>query len=393
MIRIDSEKCIGCGMCQQSCFFGAIEMNGALPLVNEQCVFCGACKKACPADAIELPEQAGKPGDLSQYRDIWVFIETDADQTRLKKVSLELLSEARKLADRLGERVSAVLLCARIPERFEELISGVGCDTARVVQDEKLGVYDTNIFAGAVSDLARKHRPAGILFPATELGRDLAPRVSCELRVGLTADCTSLDLDEKRNLVQIRPTYGGNIMASIISPNHRPQLASIRPNVLSVVQAKKACKCVLVREELPMEKYTPKARYLGSVEKDVIFKDIVEAQILVVAGYGIGSKANFKKLERLAVKMNAAIGATRKVVDEGWAPFEIQVGQTGKTVAPDIYIGCGVSGALQHSIGIKNAKLKIAVNTDPAAPIFGISDVAIMGDCIEVSERLCERLG
>ena len=240
--------------------------------------------------------------------------------------------------------------------------------------------------------MARTYKPAGILFPATENGRDLAPRVSCRLQVGLTADCTALDIDTERNLVQIRPTYGGNIMASIISPDHRPQLASVRPNVLLVNQVKKPTDTKFIYVDMDMDAQKSKVQFIKAVEKENVFRDVGEAEIVIAGGYGIGSAENFRILQKLAVKMDAAVGATRKAVDEGWAPFDVQVGQTGKTVAPDLYIACGISGALQHTIGIKNAGHIISINADPAAPIFPMSDVAIMGDALQVLSSLCERM-
>lgn len=393
MLNIDNGKCIGCGLCETACSFGSLTMENGFPVVNDSCVFCGECEKACPQGAITLPIKKEKTLGLEEYRNVWVVMEIDFDTGKLKKVSLELLSKARKLADDLSESVAALLLCDKIPVDFEIQVSEVGCDTVYLVKDRALKGYDSKLYSGIISKLSRDYKPAVILFPATENGRDLAPRVSCDLKAGLTADCTGLEIDEDRNLVQIRPTYGGNIMASIISPNHRPQLASVRPNVLSVVKQKKPSNTVYITEKTEAGIYGCNAKFIKSVDKDAIYKDVAEAQILIVAGFGIGCRENFKKLEQLAIKMNAAIGATRKVVDEGWAPFEIQVGQTGKTVTPDIYIGCGVSGALQHTIGMKNAKLKIAINTDPAAPIFKMCDVAIMGDCVKVVESICKKLG
>lgn len=392
MLKIENEKCIGCGLCETVCSFGALSMVHGFPVVDENCVFCGECERICPQEAITLPKKQNKPLNFENYRDVWVVMEIDFETGRLRKVSLELLCKARELADDLGESVAALLLCDTIPTNFKKQVSEIGCDTVYIVKDHALNEYDTNVYSHIISKMSRKYKPAVILFPATEYGRDLAPRVSCNLKVGLTADCTGLEIDKDKNLVQIRPTYGGNIMAWIISPNHRPQLASVRPNVFSIARQKKLKSTEFITEKIDADILKSSVKYIKSIDKDVVYKDVTEAQILIVAGFGIGSKENFKKLERLAIKMNAVIGATRKVVDEGWAPFEIQVGQTGKTVAPDVYIGFGVSGALQHTIGMKNAKLKIAINSDPAAPIFKMCDVAIMGDCLKVAENLYNKL-
>lgn len=392
MIAIDKIKCTGCGLCVDSCSFGAITMVNNYPVIDDTCVSCNNCIQCCPADAIITPDIKEKNQEIKDYRDIWVVLELESSRNQLRKVSLELLSEARRLADLLGQETGGILLCKEIPPGLSKSISDVGCDYLYIVQHEDLDYYHTERFTFLVSELANKYKPSCILFPATENGRDLAPRVSCAMQVGLTADCTDLDIDEEKNLIQIRPTYGGNVMASIISPNHRPQLASVRPNVLEVKLLESPSKVQLIYEDINPDSGISTARLIEVLEKDTVYKDVTEADILIVAGYGVGSKENFNKLKKLAIKMNAAIGATRKVVDEGWAPFEIQVGQTGKTVSPSVYIGCGVSGALQHTIGMKNAKYKIAINNDPAAPIFKVCDVALMGDCISVANALCEKI-
>ncbi len=392
MIVVDNNKCVGCGLCTGACSFGAIKMQDKLPVISDGCVFCGECVKACPVGALMDDSVSVKKQDFGEYKGMWAVMEVNRERGQLQKVSLELLSEAKRLADMLGQKTSAVLLCDYVPEGFEENASKIGCDNVYIVKNDLLGQYDTERFTNAICALAREYKPAGILFPATENGRDLAPRVSCRLQVGLTADCTALDIDGERNMVQIRPTYGGNIMASIISPNHRPQLASVRPNVLLIHHAPKPADTKLVYVDMDMGTQNGRVKFLKAVEKENVFRDVGEADIVISGGYGIGSAENFRVLQKLAVRMDAAVGATRKAVDEGWAPFDVQVGQTGKTVAPELYIACGISGALQHTIGIKNAKHVIAINADPAAPIFAMSDVAIMGDAVQVLENLCGRV-
>lgn len=389
MINLNRDICIGCGSCESSCPFGCVHIENDLPVFSDMCTSCGSCTEACPVGALSIPRKEVQI-DVNDYKDVWVVLEIDKSRNQLRKASLELLSEARVLADHLGQHVGAIMICSEIPKKCEEQLQEVGCETLYLVCNKELAHYHTEKYANIVATLSNRYCPAVILFSATENGRDLAPRVSCTLQVGLTADCTDLDIDEKNNLVQIRPTFGGNIMASIISPNHRPQMASVRPNVLTVCPSEKQYPLDIIREDIAPDKGNSTAVLESVEEKVVAYKDVAEANIVVVAGYGVGSKENYKKIERFAIRINAAIGATRKVVDEGWASAEIQVGQTGKTIAPDLYIACGVSGALQHSIGIKNAKYKVAINTDPAAPLFQIADVAILGDCMEVIEKLDE---
>lgn len=392
MIVVDKSKCVGCGLCAGACSFGAIEMQNKLPVITDTCVFCEECVKTCPVGALANDSIAAKKQNFAEYAGMWAIMEINRERGQLKKVSLELLSEAKRLADMLGETVSAVLLCKDAPADFEKNMEKIGCDKVYIIKNDLFEQYDTELFTNTVCTLAREYKPAGILFPATENGRDLAPRVSCRLQVGLTADCTALDIDAERNLVQIRPTYGGNIMASIISPNHRPQLASVRPNVLCVNYAKTPADTKFIYADMEIGAQNSKVTFLRAVEKDNVFRDVSEADIVISGGYGMGSLESFQMLQKLAVKMDAAVGATRKAVDEGWVPLDVQVGQTGKTVAPDLYIACGISGALQHTIGIKNAKHIISINADPAASIFKMSDVAILGDAKQVLCSLCDQV-
>lgn len=393
MIKVIREQCTGCGICEVGCAFGAIEMFEGKPSVTDRCVGCGVCVKKCPCNALKMTGVQHKMQDFDSYQDIWVILEMDTSRNQLRKVSLELLSEARCLADRSGQRVGAVLLTDELPEDLEKQLSRVGCDYACLIRHNQLRQYHTLLYAENIVQMIRRYKPAAVLLPATENGRDLAPRISCMLQTGLTADCTALDIDADNNLIQIRPTYGGNIMASIVTPNHRPQMASVRPNVLSVRTVDSDYKTKIITEPCVLLQDDPGYRLVETKAKQGAFPDVSEANVLIVAGYGIGSKENFEKLHRLASRSNAALGATRKVVDEGWAPFEVQVGQTGKTVAPDVYIAFGVSGALQHTIGMQNAKFKVAVNNDPAAAIFKVCDMAVLGDAGEIADEMLRQIG
>lgn len=387
-IKLNKETCTGCSFCIKSCPFGAIQMNESLPEFNDQCVYCGACERACPTNSILLQRPSPKKDDFDDYQNFWVVLEIDKNLNKIRKVSLELLSEARRLADQVGQKVVALALYDKQPEHFRENLAKVGCDEVIQVKNDNFVRYDTDIYTDVIVGIISKYKPAVVLYPATEIGRDLAPRISARLKTGLTADCTSLDIDETGNLVQIRPTFGGNIMASIICPHNRPQMATVRPNVFSVVECNKANDLFIRDINIKIEGNIQRVKFKEFIELIDSFKDVSEAEVIISGGYGMKSAENFKLLQKLAEKMGAAVGASRKAVDEGWVPFKIQIGQTGKTVAPDLYIACGISGALQHTIGIKNAKKIIAINSDPTAPIFSMADVGIIGDAVEIMKEL-----
>lgn len=393
MIRIERERCIGCGACVDACFSGAIKTDDSdCAAVNDSCIYCGNCINVCPVQAISMDEgeKSQEKPDLESYVNVWVMVENDRETKSPKKVSFELLSEGRKLADKLGEELYAVYLCGKLSEQTLKDLEKIGCDHLILVEREELEQYSTEWFSGITTELIRKYKPSIVLFPGTENGRDLAPRISARLRVGLTADCTALEINEKRELVQVRPTYGGNIIASIVTPKHRPQMASVRANIFNIEYRKQLGKLDIIRPEIAFALKETRVKCIGTEPRTTAYKDVEEAKVLIVGGYGAG-REGFRLIHELALKMDAAVGATRKAVDEGWAPFEIQIGQTGKIVAPDVYLCFGVSGALQHTIGIRGAKKIIAVNRDPAAQIFGISDVAILGDCEEVLKHLIQQ--
>lgn len=329
--------------------------------------------------------------NLNSYRGVWVVAELDTQTGNPRKVTYELLGEARRVADALCEELSVVLFCKTLAEETRRELEETGCNRALLLPEKLLADCTSETIAAVLADLIEARKPSVVLIPGTELGRDFAPRVSAKLRVGLTADCTALEVNEDRELVQIRPTYGGNLMAYITTPEHRPQMATIRPNIFTV----KKCK---TQRELAIEYVDIAVKALGNNTRCVAFeprssplRDLSEAEIVLVAGYGLG-KEHMPMLYRLAQQFDAAVGVTRKVVDEGWAPFEQQIGQTGKSIAPDLCILFGVSGALQHTIGIRNAKKIIAVNHDPTAPVFQISSAAVLADAAEVLEQMMEQI-
>ncbi len=390
MLKLHSEKCNGCGKCLQSCPFGFIQMESDLPVFDEACVLCGICEKECPIGAIEIQQQTKADTNNNNYNGFWVIGEINHDGN-LRKVTLELLSEAMKLAADTNKTVTAVILGESLPQSWKKAIAQTGC--SHIIQLEcRSDGYNFDIYTDAIVQAVNIKKPEVVLFPATVNGRDLAPRVACRLKTGLTADCTALEMNEDGNLVQIRPTYGGSIMASIVSPDHRPQMASVRPNVFEVISKEIPSNIQVEKIPVQPQKHTARVNWIDSTKKETLFMDASEARVIVAGGYGMGSRENFKLIHQLCSYMNAAPGATRKAVDEGWAPLEIQIGQTGHTVAPDIYIACGISGALQHTLGMRKAKKIIAINDDPAAPIFSMCDTAILGDAPQILAELINKI-
>lgn len=390
MLEYMKEKCCSCGLCERVCPFGAIEMQEGFPCIKENCTECGICAEKCPVNAFGIEKSETKAGKKEEYKGFWV-VGLEEEGERLSKVTLELLSKARELADVKKEAVTLLVKGTQACENWKKEALKVGCDRILLMVSPLQG-YDAKVYTDGLEQAIRRCRPEAVLFPATVNGRDLAPRVSGRLGIGLTADCTELSLDEAGNLLQVRPTYGGSIMASILTPEHRPQMASVRPNVMQIVRMAEERKLEVEYLDGLILKPQENVEMTECVEKNNAFAELSEANIVIAGGYGLKNKENFQKLFRLCDKLNAAAAATRKAVDEGWAPAEIQVGQTGTTVAPDLYIAFGISGALQHSLGMKNAKKIIAVNHDPAAPIFDICDVALLGDAGEVLDECCNML-
>ena len=400
-ILIDVAKCVGCGKCVRGCGFGALKLVDRKAVVDASaCKACSACVKACPFDAIReaRAEVCGTEG-IDDYRDIWVFAEqTDG---KIAEVVFELLGKGLELKAQRGEgaRLCAVLLGKAVTDEMTGALSAAGADVIYAVADPKLADYEPNVYVDAVAQLAAKHRPEVILAGATAIGRGFFARVAVKLRTGLTADCTALKIEETRNkdtdrlqklLHQTRPAFGGNIMATIMTPNHRPQMATVRPKVFKSRGAKQAAgKSEIVREMLNL--IEPKTR-LVEVRRNGEEIDVSAATVLVAGGRGLKSVGNFIRLFELAGLLNGEVAASRAAVDAGWVHPRHQVGQTGKTVAPKLYLCFGISGAIQHLEGIRGADKIIAVNNDPNAPIFGVADLGIVGDAIEIIEQLIKEL-
>ncbi len=387
----DRDKCTGCMLCVKVCNFGAIEKDGdKVKFDFDKCVLCGSCEEVCPVDAITIERKIVDKEALAEYKDVWVFCETH--EGRLRSVGRELVSKGRELADKLGERLVAVLIGHEIEGLAEGLIHQ-GADKVLVVDDKIFEHYSTDAYAIAMTSLIAPRKPAVVLFGATNNGRDLAPRVAARLKLGLTADCTGLDIDEERQLVQTRPAFGGNIMAEILCPYTRPQMATVRPNVFKPTEPDTSRTGEIEKVDLKVNPVQVRTRVLDTVREVVEgMKPVEEADVVVSSGRGIKDPSNLELSEHLAALLDAAVGGSRPIVDAGWLPPTQQVGQSGRTISPKLYIALGISGAIQHQIGMASSDIIVAINKDPEAPIFEIADFGIVGDLFEVVPAIIKEI-
>jgi electron transfer flavoprotein alpha subunit len=396
-LEIRHDRCNLCGLCVPECPFGALEIAEGQLRVSEECVLCGACVKACTEDALaivgeEAPAGRDEPGsrraedDLKSWRGVWVFAEQAGG--RVHRVAFELIGKGRALADRRAAPLTAVVLGDGL-EAAVEALRRYPVDRIIAVEDPALSPFRSETWAAALAELVGRERPEIVLCGATSIGRSFMPRVAALVRTGLTADCTGLEIDgESGLLLQKRPAFGGNIMATIVCPRRRPQMATVRPNVLPAPEPGEARGAEVVR-------FAPSAEALRCAVEvaEVCIEEggavnIGEADVIVSGGRGVGSPEGFAVLRELAEALGGAVGASRAAVDAGWIPYPHQVGQTGKTVQPKLYVACGISGAVQHLVGMQSAGTIIAVNRDPGAPIFRVADYGLVGDLHVVVPRL-----
>jgi len=390
-IRIIDEKCTGCTICTKVCPFGALSMKAKKAVIEyDKCTLCGACVDSCKFKAIELKRSSNKTPNLEEYKGVWVFGEQKRGQ--IQSIVFELLGKGRELADKLNTDLTCVVFGHNIQEETTRELIHRGADQVIVVDNPKLEHFMDEPYTRALVQLIRKYRPEVFLCGATVMGRSLISRVAVKLHTGLTADCTGLDIDPKEKfLMQTRPAFGGNIMATILSKNHRPQMATVRHKVFKEAEADTSRKGKVIQEEVAGNLLTSRTKLMDIVEEIESTINIAEADFIVSGGRGMKGPENFKILEDLAQVLGGAVGSSRAAVDAGWMPYSHQVGQTGKTVCPKIYIACGISGQIQHLVGMQSADIIIAINKDPDAPIFSVATFGIVGDVFEIVPLLTKK--
>jgi len=391
-IQIIIEKCTGCSLCLKTCSFGAILITNKKAVIDfGKCNLCGACVPACKFKAIllERPKTTDQRPDLKDYKGIWVFIEQK--NGKVQSVAYELLGKAQELAKKLHCEVSGVFIGDNLEDQLDEL-AWHGADNIYLVEAPEIANFQDEPYTNIIVRLIKKYKPEIFLCGATAIGRSLISRVAINIKAGLTADCTGLDIDlERKILLQTRPAFGGNIMATIISPNYRPQMATVRHKVMQPMTPDKHRKAKVIKESFDSSLYASRTKLLDIVEEIESLVNLAEADIIVSGGRGMGGPQNFKLLEELAHVLGSAVGSSRAAVDAGWMPYSHQVGQTGRTVAPKIYIACGISGQIQHLVGMQSSKIIVAINKDPDAPIFKVATYGIVGDLFQIVPALTKK--
>lgn len=391
-VIVKKEKCTACGTCLDACPFDAIEMKDEKAHINEYCNACMSCMEVCPEGAIiktgDSARSAEERQKLEEYKDVLIFAEQREGE--VAPVSYELIGAGGRLAAELGAGVHALLLGAD-ENAAEELIKW-GADKVFLCSDESLKPFNDDSYSEVLCRVINENKPAIVLAGATPVGRSFIPRVAAKLKTGLTADCTTLEIDrETKHLLQVRPAFGGNIMATILCPDYRPQMATVRPRVMKRGEYDESRKGDIVT--VGIDGITSRTRVTASVkEESAISVNLHEADVIVAGGRGCGGEKGFKLLEELAAALDGVVGASRAPVDEEWISYSHQVGQTGKTVNPKVYIACGISGAVQHLVGMQSSDIIIAINKNPEAPIFNVATYGIVGDLFEIVPMLTNKI-
>ncbi len=391
MLKLNEELCTSCGICEESCPFAAIELHDDLPVIGDTCTLCGACVEACPVEALEINlADKVQQDNLDDWQGIMVYAEYRRGE--LAPVSLELLGVARTLAEKRNLTVSAVLIGYDTGDTADTLIAH-GADKVYLVDHQELELFSEEKYTRVLIDQINIYKPEIVLAGATAIGRSFVPAVAADLNAGLTADCTALELREEDGvLLQTRPAFGGNIMATIVCPGHRPQMATVRPKVMNAMEPDSGRKGEIISIEPTAANLEAKLEVLETVVSDEVNVNIQESDILVSGGRGLESEKGFELIKQLADAMGGSVSASRAVVDAGWIPYPHQVGQTGKTVAPQLYIACGISGAVQHVAGMQSSETIVAINRDKNAPIFDVADYGLVGDINEIIPKLIRKI-
>jgi electron transfer flavoprotein alpha subunit len=389
-ISIDHDLCNGCGKCVKICPYEGVELKDGKAHLNKRCTNCGACIDACKVEAIASDIKEKEIPDFSDFKGVWVFAEQR--DGAISRVTFELLGLGQSLANQLNQELSAVLLGYKVDHVTKEL-NEFGARNIYLAQHKLLANYQTNPYAKVISEIIEEHKPNIFLIGATTIGRDLAPRVSMRLDLGLTADCTELTIDpDDGSLLQTRPAFGGNVMATIKTPYSRPQMATVRPGVMEAKRTDSSQKSRITKKDVNLLNKDTLTRILDVVREKKKGLSLCDAKVIVSGGRGVGSEEGMQSLFSLAEILGGEVAGTRMVIEEGWLPVERQVGQTGQTVRPEIYIACGISGAIQHRAGMLGSRYIIAINTDERAPIFEVADWGIVGNLHDVVPTLSKAI-
>jgi len=388
-IRIIEIKCTGCGLCVQACPFGSVSIVDGLAKISESCQLCGACVSSCPSGCVEIAEEEKEIVDLSKYKGVLVFGEQR--NGRVSPVVHELIGKGRELANDLGDELSCIIIGDHVREQAEDLTC-YGVDKVYIYEDPCLATFRDDPYTDLLADLVSEIRPSVFLIGATSIGRSLAPRIATRLKTGLTADCTGLEIgSEGKLLLQTRPAFGGNVMATITCPDSRPQMATVRYKIMKRAERIPGYEGKVINVEFDSEKLRDRVRVDESMKEEAGVS-ITEAEIIVSGGKGLGNPEGFRLISELANVLGGAVGASRVVVDEGWISYAHQVGLSGKTVRPRLYIACGISGSVQHLAGMSGSDIIVAINKDPSAPIFKVADIGLVGDLYEVLPQIVKRI-
>ena len=384
---INKELCILCGKCVEACPFNALELKDQV-VVNENCRLCGICVKVCPVSALAIERGLRKTTDFESYKDVLIFAEQRGG--KLSSVVSELIGKGRELADKVQQKLAVVILGTNT-ESLVEKIKQYPVDTIYVYNHPELAYYRAETYTAVLEDLIKEIKPGILLVGATQVGRSLAPRLATRLRTGLTADCTILDVKTNGDLIQTRPAFGGNVMAQIITPKHRPQMATVRPKVMAPSATNPNYPTTVINREIKPAMLSSRISFI-SIEPKPQETAITEAEVIIAVGRGLKKADDLILIESLAKELGGMVAVTRPLVEAGWCSYTQQIGLSGRTVRPKLIIACGISGAIQFVAGMSSSDVIFAINKDPDAPIFGVAHYGLVGDFYEILPTLVSEL-